>query len=464
MKKRTKSVVVKLSIKFSSILTVAVLTIIFIFFMFLQVFNRQQETRAYRGTISSISRIVKMGNEQALDQRLSSVPFFISYLIYDTNTKEVIRKKNDQMGILPITGDKPKHYTAKSTDSQSPAINIIYITSQVETINGRNITIQISANARNEGADKFTLRLLTYIGLATVPILIISFLLSLYITKQTMKPVVQITDAAKSISSTNLSTLLPETGKQDELDNLAQTFNRLFSRLKIDFERERSFTSNVSHELKTPVAVILGQANLLRRWGKDDPKQLEKSIGTILNESRSMEAIISNLLQLSRLESGKIQPEFSVFSLDEQINRIIHEFSLVSPDSDFTWESEDKDLNLTSDAELFHQLLTIVIQNSIKFTAKNIKIKISSKKIIDPKTGKDFISVSIEDNGPGFEEDVIPHVFERFYRGDSAHVRAAGGSGLGLSIARAITDSLNGTITAANSPSHGALITVSLPA
>ena len=179
MKKRTKSVVVKLSIKFSSILTVAVLTIIFIFFMFLQIFNRQQETRAYRGTISSISRIVKMDNEQALDQRLSSVPFFISYLIYDTNTKEVIRKKNDQMGILPITGNKPKHYTAKSTDSQSPAINIIYITSQVETINGRNITIQISANARNEGADKFTLRLLTYIGLATVPILIISFLLSL---------------------------------------------------------------------------------------------------------------------------------------------------------------------------------------------------------------------------------------------------------------------------------------------
>ena len=212
------------------------------------------------------------------------------------------------------------------------------------------------------------------------------------------------------------------------------------------------------------MAVILGQANLLRRWGKDDPKQLEKSIGTILNESRSMEAIISNLLQLSRLESGKIQPEFSVFSLDEQINRIIHEFSLVSPDSDFTWESENKDLNLTSDAELFHQLLTIVIQNSIKFTAENIKIKISSKKVTDPKTGKDFISVSIEDNGPGFEEDVIPHVFERFYRGDSAHVRAAGGSGLGLSIARAITDSLNGTITAANSPSHGALITVSLPA
>ena len=279
-----------------------------------------------------------------------------------------------------------------------------------------------------------------------------------------MKPVVQITDAAKSISSTNLSTLLPETGKQDELDNLAQTFNRLFSRLKIDFERERSFTSNVSHELKTPVAVILGQANLLRRWGKDDPKQLEKSIGTILNESRSMEAIISNLLQLSRLESGKIQPEFSNFSLDEQINRIIHEFSLVSPDSDFTWESEDKDLNLTSDAELFHQLLTIVIQNSIKFTAENIKIKISSKKIIDPKTGKDFISVSIEDNGPGFEEDVIPHVFERFYRGDSAHVRAAGGSGLGLSIARAITASLNGPITAANSPSPGALIPASLPA
>ena len=120
-----------------------------------------------------------------------------------------------------------------------------------------------------------------------------------------MKPVKEITRAAEKISSTNLETLLPVSNHNDELDYLAQTFNRLFESLKKDFERERNFTSDVSHELKTPVAGILGQANLLKRWGKNDPVQLEQSLDLIITEASAMNSIITNLLQISKLENGR---------------------------------------------------------------------------------------------------------------------------------------------------------------
>ena len=136
--------------------------------------------------------------------------------------------------------------------------------------------------------------------------MIVSFFISLLLTRYSLSPVSKITKAAKEIGSTNLDILLPRNHSGDELDQLAKTFNQLFKRLKKDFDRERQFTSDVSHELKTPVAVILGQANMLRRWGKDEPEQLEKSLSAIINESRSMEAVITNLLQMGRLESGRI--------------------------------------------------------------------------------------------------------------------------------------------------------------
>ena len=114
------------------------------------------------------------------------------------------------------------------------------------------------------------------------------------------------TETAKKISASKLDTRLPVTGKGDDFDALAKTFNDLLSRLQTDFERERQFTADVSHELKTPLAVILGHANLLRRWGKNDPDRLESSLASLIREAHSMESIIGNLLQMTRIENGFI--------------------------------------------------------------------------------------------------------------------------------------------------------------
>ena len=116
-----------------------------------------------------------------------------------------------------------------------------------------------------------------------------------------------------------------------------------------------------------------------------------------------------------------------------------------------------KNSSVNTNRELLHQLLTIVFSNSVKFAGPDCEVTIDST-IKD----KDNFTLQITDNGPGFEKEILPYVFDRFFKGDKAHNRTQGGSGLGLSIAKSIVKALGGTISADNSPEGGALIRISL--
>ena len=168
-----------------------------------------------------------------------------------------------------------------------------------------------------------------------------------------------------------------------------------------------------------------------------------------------MDSIISNLLQLSRIESGKIIPATEKVSIQKMFFRLKEEFKAIN--KDMTIQFEEKPLQeIYTDSELLHQVFVAIISNSNKFIKQNPLIELKCKQTENQTT------IEILDNGPGFEENVLPHVFERFYRGDSSHNRSAGGSGLGLSIAQAIIKSLNGKIIASNGKNGGALITITL--
>jgi signal transduction histidine kinase len=252
------------------------------------------------------------------------------------------------------------------------------------------------------------------------------------------------------MTTEKLDTLLPITGRGDEIDELSGTFNDLFLRIKADFDRERQFSSDVSHELNTPLTVITGQTNLLLRWGKDNPEQLEKSLQAIKDEANSMHAIIENLLQISRIESGRIKPETSSVDIIELFQRVAHEFSSVAPKVKFELTAEQNEpVILDTDPEMLHQILTVLVSNSVKFAGDTCKIKLTVKK------DNGHIVISESDDGPGISEEALPHIFERFYRADESHTRTVGGSGLGLSIAHTLVASLGATIEAHNIEPHG---------
>ena len=446
------SISVRLSFRFMVILSAAVLILSMTFVWIMRSFIRsEQDTELKRSC-----EFIETNIQDFYEVDFSKLPFYITYVVYKNSSENAEKKilfTNDPfLPALPETNGKTKIYVSKNYFIDDD-LKILYFARKSEL---NDCIIMTAMGIERDISSRLLNTLPKTVTLAFFPILIVSYLVSLFITRRTMKPVIKITEAAEKISSSTLGTLLPISGNNDELDKLACTFNTLFERLKADFEQEKHFTSDVSHELKTPLAVILGQTNLLLRWGKDEPAQLEKSLNVIKSESKSMEAIITNLLQISRLENGKIKPKEEEIIIEEMFLRLKNEFELVSSNKAEFFIDCEKNLSLVSDSELIHQVLTVIISNSIKFVKENCVVKMRALK-----SEKNTV-LEIEDNGPGFSENVLPHVFERFYRGDEAHVRSAGGSGLGLSIASAIVLACGGKIEAMNASPHGAKIKITL--
>lgn len=381
------------------------------------------------------------------------LPYFITFVVYEEESRDVFITNDPFLPCLPSTDGKAKKYFQRNyfTDGD---LDILYCALECQ-LNGKIYIVETAMDIQKEFTHDIAGQIFRIALITLIPILIISFLLSFLIAKQTLKPVEGITRTAQKMSSSNLESLLPVSKNDDELDQLAKTFNSLFESLRKDFDRERAFTSDVSHELKTPVAGILGQANLLKRWGKDDPKQLESSLDMIITEANAMNSIITNLLQMSKLEHGIIKPQSEEVNLWSLFSRLKNEFATINTGLEINFD-ENIDLSLKTDIELLHQVLTAMISNSQKFGAS--KINLYGKYDEDEK-----VLIQVEDNGPGFSEEVLPHIFERFYRGDTSHSRSAGGAGLGLSISSVIVKSLGGKISAANSSStKGALLSISL--
>lgn len=445
-----------LAFRFTFILTAVVIILVLVFSRILLVDLNNQRTVELDRSISIIERNYLTHIKETPEKRftIKRIPKHLGYLIYKIDGDQIITvdTNSDEVPPVPFAEKKAKYYTKRTTPGQE--IKIIYMSRPVQS--DPSVVIQLWIDVHNDSLYQMKHDQPRIILISLIPILIICYFITYFIARNIMKPVVKMTEDAKHISSSSLDTFLPVKNNGDELDELAKTFNDLFSRLKIDFDRERQFTSDVSHELKTPVAVILGQANLLRRWGKNDPVQLDKSINTIISETKSMDAIIQNLLQMTRIESGKIIPSKEEFLLSELFGKIKEEIEILDPTSEIIFNYAP-DLKITTDFELLHQSLMVCISNSLKFCPKPLKLTVSASDT------NQSISIHVTDNGPGFAPDIIPHVFERFYRGDDAHTRSAGGSGLGLSIAKAIIQSLGGTISASNDEiTKGAKLSISI--
>ena len=142
--------------------------------------------------------------------------------------------------------------------------------------------------------------------------------------------------------------------------------------------------------------------------------------------------------------------------LDVLFRRLSEEVKSYSPNSELTFSCGE--ISLFTDEEMLHQVLTVLISNSVKFADKKCIVELRAEKSSDGK-----IIIEEEDNGPGLKEKDLPHIFQRFYRGDESHTRKVGGSGLGLSIAQTLVTALGGTISAKNASTYGAVFTIALP-
>lgn len=320
--------------------------------------------------------------------------------------------------------------------------------------NSNNIHIQITHHLLKETISVGVL--VSVLFTLTVVAIMIVIIIGWRTSKRMLKPVEVMTKTVKNITVNALDTRLDVTGSQDELKELAETFNSMLDRIQFSYEQQKQFVSDASHELRTPIAVIQGYANLLDRWGKNDQSILEESIGSIKTEAINMQELVEKLLFLARGDKNSQKLDKKAFSLQELIDEVSKESKLIAQDHEFISE-RCEDIVIQADRKLLKEAMRVFIDNSIKYTPKGGKI------IINCYSQNDKAVLTVEDSGIGIAQEDLPHIFNRFYRADKSRTKQTGGTGLGLAIAKRIIQMHGGNIEVTSKMNEGTKIRISLP-
>ncbi len=252
-----------------------------------------------------------------------------------------------------------------------------------------------------------------------------------------------------------MSTSHIHTGNSD-LEELEDAVNSLLDRMRESYSRQAQFVSDASHELRTPIAVIKGYADMLERWGKSDPEVLNESITAIKNESEHMGRLAEQLLFLARGDNGRQTVNMDIFSLSDLVNEVCSEYRVI--DSAHRYNTDIRgSFKAYGDISLIKQAIRILTDNAKKYTPEGGEITLGARRNVQGE-----ICFDVMDTGIGMEQSDIEHIFERFYRADPARNRDTGGTGLGLAIAKWIVDKHNGRFEISSCVGIGTKMTVVL--
>jgi signal transduction histidine kinase len=294
--------------------------------------------------------------------------------------------------------------------------------------------------------------------ISILPAILGSFL----VARRALAPVNAIVGSVRNISEEDLSQRLPVRSRRDELGRLATTFNDLLARLETAFaEREetlasqRRFVADAGHELRTPLSSILGYARLLREWGINDPEVARESLAAIEREAARMSELVEELLDLARGDEG-MPLALEVVDLRELVDAAVEAARMAAAGSvEITYEEPPEAVVATVDADRIRQAAGILLDNAVKYTPEGGTVTVTLRE------AGENVGLEVADTGIGIAAEHLPHLFDRFYRVDTA--RSQSGSGLGLSIAREIAERHGGTVHAASQPGHGSTFTLRLP-
>jgi two-component system OmpR family sensor kinase len=276
-------------------------------------------------------------------------------------------------------------------------------------------------------------------------------------SRQALHPLDNVTTTALQITSADdLSRRIPYTGSsKDEVGQLVAAFNQTLSRLENLFSTQRRFLADVGHELRTPLTVIKGNVGLMRKIREFD----EESLETIEDEVDRLTRMVGDLLLLAQAESGKIPMANDTVELDTLLLEVMNQMQVLAHDRiKITLGNIDQVL-VCGDRDRLKQVIVNLIGNSINYTPKGGEVLVGLGKV------SDMAQLTVTDNGPGIPAEDLPHIFERFYRGEKSRTRQKDGKGfgLGLSIAYWIVRNHGGRIEVNSVVGQGTTFCVWLP-
>ncbi len=280
-----------------------------------------------------------------------------------------------------------------------------------------------------------------------------------WMSRQALRPVDEITQAAQRISHKNISSRLKTPQSHDELQRLSETLNGMLERLEGAFKRITQFTADASHELRTPVALMRTTAELSLRKPRQEAEYRE-ALSQILKELERTSTLIERLMLLARADSGAEALQFRRVDFAESFREACRQGRTLAEVKQIGFEEQivRAPVFVEGDAHALERLNLILIDNAVKYTPPGGQVSASFGE------SDGFAVIEIRDSGIGIAEDDLPHIFERFYRADKARSRDLGGAGLGLAIGQWIAEAHGGAIEVESTPGEGSLFRVRLPA
>jgi signal transduction histidine kinase len=299
--------------------------------------------------------------------------------------------------------------------------------------------------------------LLTVLGIGVILTISVAGLTGWYAINQALSPLDNVTVAALQITrADDLSRRIPYQGSpDDEIGQLINAFNQTLSRLERLFNTQRRFLADVGHELRTPLTVIKGNVGLLRRMGNID----DESLVSVESEVDRLTRLVGDLLLLAQAESGKIPKANQLVELDTLVLEAMNQMRILARDKLSLRLGEFDQVLVCGDQDQLKQVIVNLIGNAINYTPPGGEVIVGLGKV--DRQAK----LTITDSGPGIPEEDLPHIFERFYRGEKSRTRPRNGKGfgLGLSIAYWIIRNHGGRIDVESALKRGTTFCVWLP-
>jgi len=278
-----------------------------------------------------------------------------------------------------------------------------------------------------------------------------------WVSTRALSPIEDISAAAVRISTGDLTQRIQTTDTGSELGELSRVLNTTFARLQASFDRQAQFTADASHELRTPVSVVLTQTqSALAR--ERSAAEYQESLAACQRAAQRMRRLTESLLTLARLDSGEAATTREPCDLDRLARDATELLRPIAEEHEVTLEVEAAPTRCEGNAEQLGQVVTNLVSNAICYNRPggSVRVKVATE------PGAAVLTVS--DTGQGIAPEDLPHVFERFYRADSSrNRRTGGGAGLGLAICKAIADAHHGALEAASTQGRGSTFALRIP-
>jgi heavy metal sensor kinase len=272
-----------------------------------------------------------------------------------------------------------------------------------------------------------------------------------------MAPLDAMAAQARRITGSNLDARLQIGDASEELTALAESFNELLGRLDQSFENMRRFVADASHELRTPVAVIRGEADVALA-NERSAAEYKESLAIILDESQRLSRLVDDLLNLARADAGRVKLQAQQFYWNDLLAECCRSVQSLAGARRIDLECRcAADAPFFGDEELLRRMTLNLLDNAIRYTPPGGKV------LAELEAREEGVRIRISDTGIGIGPEAAEHVFERFFRADKARSRGNGGFGLGLAIVKWIAESHRGAVELASRPGAGSTFTVTLP-